>query len=511
MRLKLTLNRPSGTPADIIVTTDAAASISEVATAIARLDPMGGGTQALASAPPSDEAPLTLRAKLPGQAEPVPLPPDVPVGEAWIASGAVVQLMPADVHFAGKDAAGRIDVATVTVLSGPDAGSRFPLTQGTTILGRGPDCDIVLHDDLVSKRHVRFETSDSVEAVDLGSANGIVVDGGIVPRLRITREETLLIGDSELRVTITHPDATPVALRAGPVFFNRSPRVEVRYAGHEFAAPEVPAKLEPQPFPLLAMIAPLLVGGLMFAFSQQITSLLFILMSPVMMVGNAMTEKTRGKRRLKKSIVEFDERLSVLADELDRELITERELRSRESPSTEDVFEQAVRRGPWLWTRRPEHWSFLTVRLGVGRMKSRNTITVAPRGRSSRSTRTAWTTWSPAARRSRTFRSSTTCSSPARSESPDRRIRPSAASTRSWCSSRRCTRRRNWRWPRWCLRAGRRNSSGSSGSPTPRAPSLRSQSGISPTVRRVEPFSSLRSRDWSTPVSHPGRCSAAAP
>jgi S-DNA-T family DNA segregation ATPase FtsK/SpoIIIE len=376
MRLKLTLNRPSGQPADIVVTTDAAASISEVATAIARLDPAGGEPQHELASPA-----LTLRAALPGQSEWVLLPPEAPIGEAWIASGAIVQLADAGLHYAPKALGRGAQVAILRVVNGPDAGRGFPITLGTTVLGRDPACDIVLHDDLVSKRHVRFETSDAVEVVDLGSANGIVVDGGIVPRLRVTREETLLIGDSEVVLTITDRQALAgVAPKAGPVFFNRSPKVEARYIGQEFAAPEVPAKADPPPFPLLAMIAPLLVGGVMFVFSQQITSLLFILMSPVMMVGNALTEKTRSKRRLRKSIGEFDTSLAGLGEELEKETARERELRTAESPSTQECFEQAVVRGPLLWTRRPEHWSFLNVRLGVGTMPSRNTVKTGGRG-----------------------------------------------------------------------------------------------------------------------------------
>ncbi|NNC11913.1 FHA domain-containing protein [Planctomonas sp. JC2975] len=380
MRLKLTLNRPSGQPADIVVTADAAASISEIAAAIARLDPANAGlsSQALQASLPAS---LTLHAVLPGQSEWVLLPPEAPVGEAWIASGAIVQLADAGLHYAPKNLGRGAQVATLRVVNGPDAGSEFPITLGTTVLGRDPGCDIVLHDDLVSKRHVRFEASDAVEVVDLGSANGIVVDGGIVPRLRVTREETLLIGDSEVRLTITDRQALAgVAPKAGPVFFNRSPKVEARYVGQEFKAPEVPAKAEPQPFPLLAMIAPLLIGGVMFVFSGQITSLLFILMSPVMMVGNALTEKTRAKRRLRKSVGEFDDSLSGLSEELEKETAKERDLRTKESPSTQDAFGQAVVRGPLLWTRRPEHWSFLNVRLGVGTMSSRNLIKTGGRG-----------------------------------------------------------------------------------------------------------------------------------
>ena len=379
MRLKLTLNRPSGEPADIVVTADAAASISEIASAIARLDP--APSQGHAAAPSATAQSLTLHAALPGQTEWVLLPPDAPVGEAWIASGAIVQLADAGLHYAPKSLGRGAQVATLTVVTGPDAGTDFPITLGTTVLGRDTGCDIVLHDELVSKRHVRFEASDAVEVIDLGSANGIVVDGGIVPRLRITREETLLIGDSEVRITVTDRQALAgVAPKAGPVFFNRSPKVEARYAGQDFGAPDVPAKKDPQPFPLLAMIAPLLMGGVMFAISGNPASILFVFMSPLMMVGNAMTAKSRDRRRLKKSIAEFDERLESLTQELEAERITEHEVRTKESPSTQDAMERAVLRGPLLWTRRPEHWSFLNVRLGVGSMASRNTVKTSGRG-----------------------------------------------------------------------------------------------------------------------------------
>ena len=192
-------------------------------------------------------------------------------------------------------------IATLTVVSGPDAGREFPLTAGTTVLGREDAADITLHDPLVSKRHVRFEVSSVVEVVDLGSANGVVVDGGIVTRLRIDKAETLLIGDSEICITVVDSAVlTGVAPTAGPIFFNRSPKVERRYAGQEFAGPAVPAEKQDQPFPLLAMIAPILMGGAMFYISRQPSSLLFIAMSPIMLVGNFFTGKTREKRRLKK-------------------------------------------------------------------------------------------------------------------------------------------------------------------------------------------------------------------
>ncbi|WP_234698518.1 FtsK/SpoIIIE domain-containing protein [Lacisediminihabitans changchengi] len=367
------MTRPSGAADDIVVTADAAASISDVATTISRLDPRGSGA--------AEPGTLTLRATLPGQPEPLLLPPDAPLGEAWIGSGAVVSIADAGRHYLPAGAANSPVLATLSIISGPDAGREFPLRAGTAVLGRELDCDILLNDPLVSKHHVRFEVSSVVDVVDLGSANGVVVDGGIVSRLRVEHAETLLIGDSEVRITLaTTGVIVGAAPTAGPIFFNRSPKVEKRYAGQQFAGPEVPAEKPDQPFPLLAMIAPVMMGGAMFILSHQITSLLFVAMSPIMLIGNFMTGKTREKRRLKKAVAKFDGHLSALTSQLDEERAVEVHQRTAESPSTAESLEQAIRRGPLLWTRRPEHWSFLNVRIGIGTMASRNVITTQPRG-----------------------------------------------------------------------------------------------------------------------------------
>ncbi|MCX7523195.1 FtsK/SpoIIIE domain-containing protein [Microbacterium sp. STN6] len=376
MRLKLTLRRPAGEPDDIVVTTDAAASIADVATAIRRLDPRAAAAPAAV-----DDRGLTLAATLPGQAEALILPPDAPVGEAWIGSGATVALADAGVYYSPSSTGRAPALASLRVISGPDAGAEFPLTAGTTVLGRESTCDIVLNDRLVSKRHVRFEVGEQVEVVDLGSANGVVVDGGIVTRLRIAKSETLLIGDSEVLVTVAGSVApSGVVPKAGPIFFNRSPKVEQRYAGKQYVAPEVPAEKDEPPFPLLAMITPFLLGGAMFFFTGNATTLLFCLLSPVMMIGNFVTTKQREKRRLKKAIAVFEKRLTVLTGQLEQEHVREYELRLGESPSTRDAYDAAMRRGPLLWTRRPEHWSFLNVRLGIGSMTSRNVVQSNSRG-----------------------------------------------------------------------------------------------------------------------------------
>ncbi|WP_285115725.1 FtsK/SpoIIIE domain-containing protein [Leifsonia sp. fls2-241-R2A-40a] len=373
MRLKLTLVRSSGSSDDIVVTADASTAISEVAETLARVDPRPAG-------PVASPDSLTVRALLPGQARAVVLPPDAPVGEAWIGDGATVALTDALRERWPAYRHGLPVVATLRVLSGPQAGSEYALRAGTTLLGREDSCDIVLRDPLVSKRHVRFRAGDGVEVVDLGSANGVVVDGGLVSRFTVRHSETLLLGDTEVSMEVHTASGLRATATAGPVLFNRSPRVERRYPGQVFRAPEVPAEPDDPPFPLIAMITPLLLGGAMFALTRQPSTLLFILLSPVMLIGTYLSGRTRGKRKLKKQTAIFEERLAALSAQLEQERRAEAQLRQAETPTTTDALAAAVRRGPLLWTRRPEHRSFLTLQLGRGRMPSRNSVAVVDRG-----------------------------------------------------------------------------------------------------------------------------------
>lgn len=67
---------------------------------------------------------------------------------------------------------------SLVVILGPDVGSRVVLDRSIE-MGRDPACDLPLHDDNVSWRHARVEDHGNGEwaVKDLGSTNGILVDG----------------------------------------------------------------------------------------------------------------------------------------------------------------------------------------------------------------------------------------------------------------------------------------------------------------------------------------------
>lgn len=82
-------------------------------------------------------------------------------------------------------------------------GTRHPLRAPGLVVGRGTDADLRINDPGVSRRHVEFEVSvDGVEAVDLDSTNGILVDGQKVPRARLRDGSVVRIGHTDMTVHI---------------------------------------------------------------------------------------------------------------------------------------------------------------------------------------------------------------------------------------------------------------------------------------------------------------------
>jgi S-DNA-T family DNA segregation ATPase FtsK/SpoIIIE len=372
MKLKLALRRENGAVTDIVVTADATATVGDVARTIADTDPF-------ARAVPDAHTALTLQVGPPDAAKLVLLDATVPIGDAAIGSGfdAVVVTAPVyPVGGAGSDP--RSTAAVLRVTAGPDAGREFRLPLGSSTIGRDQGNAVVIGDPLISKRHARVEISPtSIDIVDLNSANGILVDGGLVPRLSLPSGQSVVLGDSTVTIALMANPALSddgILERGGQLRFNRSPRVEARYPSKELATPEVPIDKDKPPFTLITMIAPVLMGGTMFVLTGNPLSLAFVALAPVMVFGNYFAQKQRIGKKTKIEIERFELQIGDLEDQFEQEAPREREIRLLESPSVAEVYAEAHRLGPMLWTRRPEHWNFLDVRLGLGSMPSRLTI-----------------------------------------------------------------------------------------------------------------------------------------
>ena len=94
-------------------------------------------------------------------------------------------------------------------ISGKYQGGEYPLIKGREIvIGRSSELDMVLIEDMVSRRHGQISTNatgDEVTIVDLNSTNGTFVNGEKVKRARLKEGDRVLIGTSIIKLVAADP------------------------------------------------------------------------------------------------------------------------------------------------------------------------------------------------------------------------------------------------------------------------------------------------------------------
>ena len=87
-------------------------------------------------------------------------------------------------------------------ISGKYQGGEFPIVNDKPIIvGRSSDLDMVLVEDMVSRKHARITMQqDQIWIEDLGSTNGSFVNGEKIKRARLKEGDRVLIGTSILKV-----------------------------------------------------------------------------------------------------------------------------------------------------------------------------------------------------------------------------------------------------------------------------------------------------------------------
>jgi len=353
MRTRLTVVDAAGDACDVVVTTDAGSTVGDVADALA-----GGGGE------------LTLHVVHPGAESGLALPRAAIAAEVGLRAGSTVWLV--------EPAADEVAGARLQVVTGPAAGLDVELPRGTATLGRGEHSDVRLDDPMVSRTHARVLVGGQVEIVDAGSSNGVVVGGGRVDRAVVGPSDYVLVGDSVLRVTALAPDARDDTAAVVP--FNRSPRVLEPFPERTVDAPTPPEPPQPSRLPFLALLAPLLMGLVLYAVMRSTITLVFLALSPLLVVATFVDRRRTDRRRAREQVEAFGATLDALDAELAADSERERSARLAEHPSTAEATAAALDLGPLLWSRRPEHAAFGTLRLGLGTAPSRTVVRLPSRG-----------------------------------------------------------------------------------------------------------------------------------
>ena len=91
-------------------------------------------------------------------------------------------------------------------------GTRHPLEAPGLVFGRGTEADVRINDPGVSRRHIEFVVTprsggtDRIEVRDLGSTNGMLVDGHRITQTAVHDGTQVKIGNTTMTVRVIEED-----------------------------------------------------------------------------------------------------------------------------------------------------------------------------------------------------------------------------------------------------------------------------------------------------------------
>ena len=294
-----------------------------------------------------------------------PVPDTALVGMPPLLRGAVVQL--GGPPTASPTASPTVSPWELRVLDGPDVGLRVPLPFGQSLLGRADDTTVVLTDPRASRRHAELDVRRGSEITvrDVGGTNGTWVGGARVdgsPR-SLSEGDVLEIGSTRLQVRMSPRAGGGLQPDGGGHLLVPSTDAKSPVEPECVRFPDAPGQRPRMRFPLVALMVPLILAGVLAAVMRSPTMLLFGLTGPVLSFATWI-----GERRRRSGAASDAERRAAFEDAsatLDHALLRERQRLERSHPPLAEVLAVAETRSSQLWRGRGAE-----VRLGVGRRPS---------------------------------------------------------------------------------------------------------------------------------------------
>ncbi len=108
----------------------------------------------------------------------------------------------------------RRHMAVLVMLRGGAEGSEFELDRERVTLGRGSEADLRFEDEGMSALHMAFETtSDEMMLKDLGSTNGVCLNGSPVREAVLKHGDRIEAGEHEFQLILEDRDPPTQIIR----------------------------------------------------------------------------------------------------------------------------------------------------------------------------------------------------------------------------------------------------------------------------------------------------------
>jgi S-DNA-T family DNA segregation ATPase FtsK/SpoIIIE len=374
VRLTLTVALPaSGQRTNAVLEAGQATTVGEVAVglaALARAAPPGKLLRFPGSGAPDGRG----RHAAPGRAavfvDGQPVDPRLPLAGSPIREGCVVSVGDASGCLPPEPAG----IVEIRVAGGPVAGAVHRLSLGHATIGRGRLAHITVADPALP--HDMF---------------GVDVDARGRVRLTVPPGVTALLDRKEITGTVIWPPGAQLAVGAslldlapyeppdaalqpsedGAGFdFNRPPRLLPPPRQTRFRLPAPPGKPERRPLPLLVALVPAAMGIGMWALTRSVVMLLFVALTPVMMLGQHVSDRRQGGRSHARRSAEYAQHKERIEQDARDALDAERAWLRTGCPDPATVLTIASGPRRRLWERRRSDPDYLLLRVGTADLPS---------------------------------------------------------------------------------------------------------------------------------------------
>ncbi|WP_257210846.1 FtsK/SpoIIIE domain-containing protein [Actinomyces ruminis] len=182
----------------------------------------------------------------------------------------------------------------------------------------------------------------------------------------------LAVGRTQLTIgPVPAADAVATPTPDAPTIdFNRPPRLARPTRERVFTLPREPQQPRKQPFPLALLISPLIMGGGMYLITHRTATLLFVVLSPLLMLANRMQGRSTRKRIYREDLGRYRRQKADTEAAAHRALLDERGLRRGDCPDPAEILLRATGPRSGLWERRPGDPDWLDLRVGTADVPS---------------------------------------------------------------------------------------------------------------------------------------------